>query len=59
MYNVTLRCVLATAVVVEVCVFVALGIQYAKHMCHSHLWPAHSIVSFHIIINGLIFINSH
>jgi hypothetical protein len=36
--------------------FVALGIQHAIRMLHSHLWPAplYNIVS-HYLINGMIF----
>ena len=60
-YNITLRCVRATIVVVEkatsitqpVCVFVELGIQ---HAIYCHLWPAplHRIF-LHYVINGTIF----
>jgi len=58
-HNVTMRCVWATTVVVEkqyytlcvcVCVFVALVIQYAIHMCHIVICGLRcSTIFFHII----------
>jgi hypothetical protein len=56
MCNITLRRVHATIAAVEMCVFVALGIQHAMHKCSSHLWPAllYRIFSYHLT-NGTIF----
>ena len=57
-YNVTLRCVRATIVVVEKamgiiqpeCVFVALGIQHAMRMRHTLIYDLpRSTTFFHII----------
>ena len=56
-YDVTLRCVCATIVVVEKqCVFVALGTQHAMRTRHSLQWPAPLCSIFpHYLINGTIF----
>ena len=61
-YNVTLRRVRATIIVVEkqwilhvLSVFVALGILQAMRMCHCHLWHARLYHIFpHYLINGTI-----
>jgi len=46
----------AISITYSECVFVALGIQHARHMRHSHLWPVRLYPIFpHCLINNTVF----